>query len=129
MRAALCEGMAMRFSRLVIAALLLLPLAAVAAPPDGGKGPQGPSGPLAQPRQWGALLVSGDASIPAFDNMVNGLARRLNGPAFARGKIVAVTARTPSPAGPSTVAGIAQAARQLQLAPDEGCLVFLTAHG
>lgn len=118
--------------RLMIAALLALPLAAQAAPQDGpmggGKDPQ-PTRPLAQPRQWGALLVSGDASIPAFDNMVNGLARRLNGPSFARDSIVTVTARTESPAGPATVAGIAQAARQLRLAPDAGCFVFLTAHG
>lgn len=129
--------MIFRLLRLVFAALLVLPLAAQAAPqgaapagggPGGGKDPQ-PTRPLAQPRQWGALLVSGDASIPAFDNMVDGLARRLNGPSFARGSIVTVTARRESPAGPATVAGIAQAARQLRLAPDEGCLVFLTAHG
>src|SRR5205085_10983601 len=71
----------------------------------------------------------GDASIPAFDNMVNGLVRRLVGPSFARGKVIAVTARTQSPYGSSTIAGIAQAASQLRLGPNEGCLVFLTAHG
>jgi hypothetical protein len=117
--------------RLAIAALVLLPLAVQAAPPagqGGGKDPQ-PVAPLAQPQQWGALLVSGDASIPAFDNMVNGLARRLVGPSFARGRIIAVTARTRPPVGSSTVAGIAQAASQLNLGSNDGCLVFVTAHG
>jgi hypothetical protein len=108
------------------------PPAGAASPggqPGGGKDPQGPAATLVQPRQWGALLVSGDASIPAFDNMVNGLARRLVSPAVPRERIVTVTARTPSPAGPATVAGIAQAARQMRLGPDDGCMVFLTAHG
>jgi hypothetical protein len=124
-------------TKLAIAALVALPLAAQAAPqgaaagggPQGGKDPQAPAGPLAQPQQWGALLVSGDASIPAFDNMVNGLARRLVGPSFPRGSVIAVTARTQSPYGSSTIAGIAQAASQMRLGPNQGCLVFVTAHG
>lgn len=91
------------------------------------KGAQ-PAAPLPQPTRWGALLVSGDGSIPAFDNMVQGLARRLNSPAFPHGNIVTVTARSQS-AAPATVAGIAQAAGQLRLAPTDGCMVFLTAHG
>ncbi len=32
-------------------------------------------------------------------------------------------------AAPATIDGIAQAAEQLRLAPGDGCLVFLTAHG
>lgn len=91
--------------------------------------PVPPPTPMVQPSSWGALLVSGDGSIPAFDNMVLGLARRLDDPAIARGNIVTVTARTASESGPSTVAGIEQAAGQLRLAPGQGCLVFLTAHG
>jgi hypothetical protein len=119
--------------RLAIAAFLIVPLAVQAAPPapqapGGGKTPL-PTGPLAQPQQWGALLVSGDASIPAFDNMVNGLVRRLVGPSFARDHIIAVTARTPPPVGSSTIAGIAQAAGQMHLGPNDGCLVYVTAHG
>jgi hypothetical protein len=83
----------------------------------------------AQPARWGALLVSGDAAIPAFDNLVNGLADRLAGPAVPRARITAITARTPSPAGPSTVPGIARAAARMRLGANDGCLVYVTAHG
>jgi hypothetical protein len=121
--------------KLAIAAFVLVPLVVQAAPPQapqagpgGGKTPE-PTAPLPQPQQWGALLVSGDASIPAFDNMVNGLVRRLVGPTFVRGHVIAVTARTPPPVGSSTIAGILQAASQMRLGPNEGCLVYLTAHG
>jgi hypothetical protein len=116
----------------LVAGLALL-LAACAGPRSAGGGatPEpAPSSPqTAQPARWGVLLVSGDASIPAFDNMVTGLADRLAGTAMPRARIAAVTARAESPAGPSTVPGIARAASRMRLGPDDGCLVYVTAHG
>lgn len=117
--------------RLIIAtlALSLFAYSNAHAQRQGGKPPAAPAAPLAQPSAWGAVLVSGDDSIPAFDNMVLGLARRLTGRAFAQGNIITVTARARSEAGPATIAGITQAAGRLRLAPEAGCFFFLTAHG
>lgn len=81
---------------------------------------------------WQAVVVAGDASIGAFDNAAERLARDLaTGGGTAVGDIHRYSARPRRPAGVqlASVGNVLEGIAALRPAANQGCLVFATAHG
>ena len=95
---------------------------------------QGGRVPAAEPMpalRWQALVVSGDGSLPVWDNAVQRLVRGLQS-----SQALAGTPRRLSSAGKAaggapmaTRDAILQAVTQMRPARGEGCLIFMTSHG
>lgn len=110
--------------RLLIFGLLLL-LAACDPGTDGSSSP-GMAG-----LRYRAVLVAGDASVPAFDNATDAMRARLTAGGAAEIRRLTASRRVAEASG----AGIAEkdqvlaAIGGLRPAAGQGCLVFVTSHG
>jgi hypothetical protein len=87
--------------------------------------------PLA-PVRWKAVLMTGDDSIPAFDNARHAFRKVLVKSGVKPGDIRELTMSLKQQigkTGQSDVAGLRRALKALKVKDGEGCLVYLTSHG
>lgn len=104
---------------------LLLALVLAACTPTPQAAAPSPSG-------YRAVVVAGDASIDAFDNAANRLARDLAtraGIAPADMKRLSARPRRPAGVALATPANVLDAIATMRPGAGKGCLVFVTAHG
>lgn len=82
-----------------------------------------------QPIRWRALLVGGDNSEAAFYNAAHAMARMLRTAGVAQDDIVVLSAYEKQRGLSSDFASLTYRASQSKVAPGDGCIVFMTAHG
>ncbi len=84
-------------------------------------------------QHWVAVLAAGDASIPAFDNATEAMARLLERSGVPAGDIHRLSASPDALSKPhvqvATRARVLDSIAALQPAPGQACLVFITSHG
>ena len=87
-----------------------------------------------QAGQWKALLISGDAELPVFDNAVQQVAMRLNqrsGIPYSDMQRLSTDARIVGQQGigVASLQGVWAALGGMNPGPGQGCFVFITSHG
>lgn len=111
----------MRFKNLILPAAIF----SLATPVLAGANPMNDG-----PKSWKAVFMTGDNSIPAFDNAREAVTEKWRDDGLKNiGQLSMNSELVSKKVLASSAEGLDLALRNLRIKPDEGCLIWLTSHG